>query len=114
MLGWAITAWVVCATSVGAQETGGTAGKPAVRAADSVTVNADRGLVGVSDSATSVAVVSQQKMKAEPGLTLDDRAASGGGVSVVSEDEFVDGESYDGGREFAGAGDRRRLAGRWW
>ncbi len=46
---------------------------PVVKAADSVTVNADRGLVGVSDSATSVAVVSQQQMGAEPGLTLDDR-----------------------------------------
>ncbi len=73
MLGWAIAAWVICAVSAGAQETGGTAGKPAVRATDSVTVNADRGLVGVSDSATSVAVVSQQQMEAEPGLTLDDK-----------------------------------------
>jgi len=55
------------------QEQSGPAGKPVVRASDSVTVNADRGLVGVSDSATSVAVVSQQQMGAEPGLTLDDR-----------------------------------------
>lgn len=44
-----------------------------VRATDSVTVSADRGLVGVSDLATSVAVVSQQQMVAEPGLTLDDK-----------------------------------------
>jgi outer membrane receptor protein involved in Fe transport len=44
-----------------------------VRAAESVTVTADRGLVGVSDSATSVAVVSGQQMSAQPGLTLDDR-----------------------------------------
>jgi outer membrane receptor protein involved in Fe transport len=44
-----------------------------VRATDSVTVSADRGLVGVSDSATSVVVVSQKQMEAEPGLTLDDK-----------------------------------------
>ena len=49
------------------------AGSPQVRASDSVTVSADRGLVGVSDSATSVAVVSAQQMGAQPGLTLDDR-----------------------------------------
>ena len=46
---------------------------PAVKATDSVTVNADRGLVGVSDSATSVAVVTQQQMENAPGLTLDDK-----------------------------------------
>ena len=46
---------------------------PQVRTTESVTVNADRGLVGVSDSASSVAVVSGQQMRAEPGLTLDDR-----------------------------------------
>ena len=44
-----------------------------VRATDSVTVSADRGLVGVSDSATSVAVLSERQMEAEPGLTLDDK-----------------------------------------
>jgi outer membrane receptor protein involved in Fe transport len=44
-----------------------------VRATDSVTVSADRGLVGVSDSATSVAVISQQQMDGEAGLTLDDK-----------------------------------------
>ncbi|HSY36334.1 MAG TPA: TonB-dependent receptor [Acidobacteriaceae bacterium] len=48
-------------------------GSVPVRTSDSVTVSADRGLVGVSDSATSVAVVSGQQMQAEPGLTLDDR-----------------------------------------
>jgi outer membrane receptor protein involved in Fe transport len=50
-----------------------TTGSPQVRVSDSVTVSADRGLVGVSDSATSVAVVSGQQMQAQPGLTLDDR-----------------------------------------
>jgi outer membrane receptor protein involved in Fe transport len=44
-----------------------------VRASDSVTVSADRGLVGVSDSATSVAVLSQKQMDGEAGLTLDDK-----------------------------------------
>ena len=44
-----------------------------VKATDSVTVNADRGLVGVSDSATSVSVLSQRQMENAPGLTLDDR-----------------------------------------
>jgi outer membrane receptor protein involved in Fe transport len=44
-----------------------------VKTTDSVTVTADRGLVGVSDSATSVAVVSAQQMDAQPGLTLDDK-----------------------------------------
>ena len=66
---------VVCALAGAqvAQEQGGAAGKTVVRATDSVTVSADRGLVGVSDSATSVAVVSEQQMEAEPGLTLDDK-----------------------------------------
>jgi outer membrane receptor protein involved in Fe transport len=44
-----------------------------VKATDSVTVNADRGLVGVSDSATSVVVLSLKQMENAPGLTLDDR-----------------------------------------
>jgi outer membrane receptor protein involved in Fe transport len=44
-----------------------------LKTTDSVTVTADRGLVGISDSASSVAVVSQQQMEAEPGLTLDDK-----------------------------------------
>ena len=47
--------------------------QPKVKATDSVTVNADRGLVGVSDSATSVAVLSQKQMENAPGLTLDDK-----------------------------------------
>jgi outer membrane receptor protein involved in Fe transport len=55
-----------------AQETTGQT-QPVVRATDSVTVSADRGLVGVSDSATSVAVLSQQQMANEAGLTLDDK-----------------------------------------
>jgi outer membrane receptor protein involved in Fe transport len=65
----AIVAWIACATSALAQQQGA----PAVKATDSVTVNADRGLLGVSDSATSVAVLSQQRMEQTPGLTLDDK-----------------------------------------
>jgi outer membrane receptor protein involved in Fe transport len=68
-LGWMMV--LACVGSVVAQTPSGTL--PQVKAADSVTVNADRGLVGVSDSATSVAVVSSQQMQSAPGLTLDDR-----------------------------------------
>lgn len=42
-------------------------------AQESVTVTADRGLAGINDAASSVAVLTQTSMKAEPGLTLDDR-----------------------------------------
>jgi outer membrane receptor protein involved in Fe transport len=71
MLGVCVVGWLpgVRAQTPPVQATG----SPQVRASESVTVNADRGLVGVSDSATSVAVVSQQQMQAQPGLTLDDR-----------------------------------------
>jgi len=65
----AIVAWIACAASALAQQQS----VPAVKATDSVTVNADRGLVGVSDSATSVAVLSQKQMENAPGLTLDDK-----------------------------------------
>jgi outer membrane receptor protein involved in Fe transport len=65
----AIVAWIACAASALAQQSGA----PVVKATDSITVNADRGLVGVSDSATSVAVLSQQRMEQAPGLTLDDK-----------------------------------------
>lgn len=65
--------WVVLGVGLAACTVGVWAQTPVVRTTDSVTVNADRGLVGVSDSATSVAVVSQQQMNAQPGLTLDDK-----------------------------------------
>ncbi len=38
-----------------------------------VTVTADRGLVGVTDQATGVSVLDQAQLQAEPGLSLDDR-----------------------------------------
>jgi outer membrane receptor protein involved in Fe transport len=38
----------------------------------SITVTADRGLAGITDSAASIAVLSQQQLQQEPGLTLDD------------------------------------------
>lgn len=44
-----------------------------VAAQESVTVTADRGLAGINDAASSVAVLTQERMKAAPGLTLDDR-----------------------------------------
>lgn len=40
---------------------------------ESVTVTADRGLAGINDAASSVAVLSQQELEAAPALTLDDR-----------------------------------------
>ena len=40
---------------------------------ESVTVTADRGLVGINDAASSVAVLTPEKLRAAPGLTLDDR-----------------------------------------
>ncbi len=48
----------------------------------SVTVTADRGLVGVNDSATSVAVLPEKKMEQAPGLTLDDRLHSVAGFQL--------------------------------
>ncbi len=74
--GWSGSAALVAfvglavALAAGAQQP---AVQPKVKATDSVTVNADRGLVGVSDSATSVAVLSQKQMQNAPGLTLDDK-----------------------------------------
>ncbi|HTV09423.1 MAG TPA: TonB-dependent receptor [Candidatus Aquilonibacter sp.] len=41
-------------------------------AGNSVTVTADRGLVGINDVAASVAVLDQEKLRVEPGLALDD------------------------------------------
>jgi outer membrane receptor protein involved in Fe transport len=53
---------------------------PAVQ--QSVTVNADRGLIGINDSATSVAVLSQQQMQQAPGLALDDKLHSVAGFQL--------------------------------
>ncbi len=44
-----------------------------IAAQESVTVTADRGLTGINDAASSVAVLTPEKLKAPPGLTLDDR-----------------------------------------
>jgi outer membrane receptor protein involved in Fe transport len=38
----------------------------------SVTVTADRGLVGINDSASSVAILSQEQLEQSPGFSLDD------------------------------------------
>jgi outer membrane receptor protein involved in Fe transport len=48
----------------------------------SITVTADRGLAGINDSATSVAVLSQQQMQQAPGLALDDRLHSVAGFQL--------------------------------
>jgi outer membrane receptor protein involved in Fe transport len=55
---------------------------PPLSVQQSVTVTADRGLAGVTDSATSVAVLSQQQLTNEPGLTLDDRLHSVAGFQL--------------------------------
>ncbi len=44
-----------------------------IAAQESVTVTADRGLAGINDAASSVAVLTPERLKAAPGLTLDDR-----------------------------------------
>jgi outer membrane receptor protein involved in Fe transport len=44
-----------------------------IAAQESVTVTADRGLAGINDAASSVAVLTSEMLKAAPGLTLDDR-----------------------------------------
>jgi outer membrane receptor protein involved in Fe transport len=42
-------------------------------AQESVTVTADRGLAGINDAASSVAVLGEKQLNAAPALTLDDR-----------------------------------------
>lgn len=54
--------------------------KPTVQ--QSVTVTADRGLAGVNDSASSVAVLSEQQLEQAPGLALDDRLHSVAGFQL--------------------------------
>jgi outer membrane receptor protein involved in Fe transport len=44
-----------------------------IAAQESVTVTADRGLAGINDAASSVAVLIPEQLKSPPGLTLDDR-----------------------------------------
>ncbi|HEX4155638.1 MAG TPA: TonB-dependent receptor [Acidobacteriaceae bacterium] len=44
-----------------------------VAAPESVTVTADRGLAGINDAASSVAVLTEKQLDAAPALTLDDR-----------------------------------------
>jgi outer membrane receptor protein involved in Fe transport len=54
--------------------------KPTVQ--QSVTVTADRGLAGINDSATSVAVLSAQQLESPPALALDDRLHSVAGFQL--------------------------------
>ncbi len=44
-----------------------------IAAQETVTVTADRGLAGINDAASSVAVLTPETLKAAPGLALDDR-----------------------------------------
>jgi outer membrane receptor protein involved in Fe transport len=67
---------LLCAAAVSAQQA------VPVAPVQSVTVTADRGLAGVNDSATSVAVLSQQQMQQAPGFTLDDKLHSVAGFQL--------------------------------
>ena len=49
---------------------------------ETVAVNADRGLAGISDSASSVAVLSEENLEQTPGLALDDRLHSVAGFQL--------------------------------
>ena len=71
--------WCLLAASVVAQSP---AQSPTVQSTDSVTVSADRGLVGINDSASSVAVLSQGQLEEAPGLALDDRLHSQAGFQL--------------------------------
>jgi outer membrane receptor protein involved in Fe transport len=60
-----------------------TAPPPApVTTTDSVTVNPDRGLLGIDDFASSVSVVTRQQMEQAPGLALDDRLHAEAGFQL--------------------------------
>ena len=48
----------------------------------SITVTADRGLVGINDSATSAALLTQQQLQQAPGLALDDSLHSVAGFQL--------------------------------
>jgi outer membrane receptor protein involved in Fe transport len=78
MRAWALIAWVFFASAAVAQDSQ----QPPVKTTETVTVNADRGLVGINDSASSVALLSQQQMEQAPGLTLDDRLHSVAGFQL--------------------------------
>jgi outer membrane receptor protein involved in Fe transport len=77
---WTLCASCLLATGGAAQTT--TQQQPVAKTSESVTVSADRGLVGINDSASSVAVLSQQRMEQTPGLALDDRLHSQAGFQL--------------------------------
>jgi outer membrane receptor protein involved in Fe transport len=56
--------------------------KPQPKLQQSVTVTADRGLAGINDSATSVAVLTREQLQAAPTLVLDDRLHAVAGFSM--------------------------------
>lgn len=47
--------------------------QPPVKSTQKITVTADRGLIGIDDSASSIAVLPQEQLQAAPGFALDDR-----------------------------------------
>src|SRR3984957_18388710 len=59
-----------------------TAPAPEPTVQQSVTVTADRGLAGINDSATSVAVLNADQLQSAPALALDDRLHSVAGFQL--------------------------------
>lgn len=76
---WFFSAWCLLAVSAAAQKP---VALTVVKTSDSVTVSVDRGLIGVDDSANSVAVLSQRQLEQVPGLALDDRLHSQAGFQL--------------------------------
>ncbi|HEY5328536.1 MAG TPA: TonB-dependent receptor [Acidobacteriaceae bacterium] len=64
-------AFGLIATAAGGQQLSQAPPRP-VAAPQTVTVTADRGLAGVNDAASSVAVLTEEQLQQVPGLTLDD------------------------------------------
>ena len=62
-----------------------------------VTVTADRGLAGINDSASSVAVLSQQQIEQSAGFALDDALHAVSGFQLFRRHELVDAEPHVAG-----------------
>jgi outer membrane receptor protein involved in Fe transport len=74
-----LCAWFLLAAGAAAQNP---AQQSVIKSSDSVTVSADRGLVGINDSASSVSVLFQEQLEQAPGLALDDRLHSQAGFQL--------------------------------
>ena len=77
-----LTLWLLLcsALAASAQTPGQSTPPPTLQ--QSVTVTADRGLAGINDSATSIAVLNAQQLELSPGLALDDRLHSVAGFQL--------------------------------